>query len=363
MLKDTLFDMLSIAASSTGPLLSSVYFFHDIRITCHTNSPLVQAMLTTMLSIFPEPEKMQGTVNYFVLCYSDTSQFPVPLPRQRVRTDTMRLLTNTKLKSYRSSDTMTQYQRYEAVPSVNEEALSVITPDAGIALTQIGMPEHYQPAFLRRYVFLLALGQLLHPYGFEPCHAAAVTAPYNRQQGALIIGSSGSGKTTLSLGCAINGCGLLGDDLVMLRNHMATGKVGAYAIACEVAVRSASIDLWPSLSFLYKRPADERNKRYCTIEQIRHGAARTQTGIRLLLFPFLTTEAKSTVTPLSKASTLQELVDKCLDRKQIAMQAQASLFVLLSRLAEQAPGYRLALARGANDGPQLVCSLFADNAL
>jgi hypothetical protein len=35
------------------------------------------------------------------------------------------------------------------------------------------------------------------------------------------------------------------------------------------------------------------------------------------------------------------------------------LFHLLSQLAEQAPGYQLDIAHEANDGPQLMHSLFA----
>ncbi len=219
------------------------------------------------------------------------------------------------------------------------------------------MPEHYQAKFLRRYVLLLAVGELVRRYGFEPCHAAAITAPGDTQQGALIIGASGQGKTTLSLGCATIGCGLLGDDLVMLREDGMDGTISAYAITHEVAVRPATIDLWESLSFLKALSADSRDKRYCSIEQIHNGAARFQTSIRLLLFPSLIKAAQSSVIPLNKASTLQELVFQCVDKANTHPQAQERLFMLLSTLAEQAPGYRLAIAQGASDGPQIVRSL------
>lgn len=360
MLKDTAPSTLAtISDSLPAPVLSKSYFFHDVRIICYTNTPAIQAILDGLLARFPVPQKIQGEVTYVVLCYESAAQFPMPLPRQRVRMDTMRLLTNTKLKYYCSSDKMIQYQRYEAFPFVNEYALSVIIPEANLAVTQLLRSEQYQATFLRRYVFLLALGQLMQVYGFEPCHAGTVTTPWGSQQGALLIGTSGSGKTTLSLGCAIAGCGLLGDDLVMLRENTTTGTIGAYAVTNEVAVRSGSIDLWSQLAFLRELPTDARDKRYCTIEQIRRGATCTYTPIRLLLFPELTTEAQSTVIPLSKAGTLQELMDKCLDKQQRSVQVQERLFVLLSKLAEQSAGYRVAIARDTNDGPRLVCSLFA----
>lgn len=372
MPNDTLPHTLDMALHSlTTPVLRQIYFFHDIRIVCQTNHPAILALLETMLGSFPEPARIAGEATYTILCYENAAQFPVPLPlpRNRVRTDTLRLLTHTRLKYYRSREDALLYQSYAALPPVNETALSVIDPEQGSALTQIELPERYQPAFLRRYVLLLALGQLMQIYGFEPCHAGAVTAPDNIQQGALILGSSGSGKTTLSIGCATVGCGLLGDDLVMLRHDKAQNTIGAYAISHEVAIRSGTLDLLPSLASLRTLPADHRDKRYCHSEQIRTGSTRTYTPIRLLCFPSLTGEATSTVstvstvTPLSKASTLQALVDECLSKKALPFSAQERMFAFLSQLAEQATGYQLSIARGSNDGPGIVYSLLTGKTL
>src|SRR5205085_10145186 len=115
-----------------------------------------------------------------------------------------------------------------------------------------------------------------------------------------------------------------------------------------------TIDLWQMLSFLRTFPADIHDKRYCSIEQVRRGTARIQTSIRLLIFPSISSETESGVTPLSKAGTLQELVTKCMVRRNTNPQIQERLFLLLSRLAEQASGYQISIARGANDGPQIV---------
>jgi len=364
MLKDILLDTFDTAISDLNTtVLRKVYFFHDICILCQTNHPTILALLDTMLGSFPEPAIIVGKATYTILCYENATQFPVPLPlpRQRRRSDTMRLLTGTRLKYYYSRDGALLYQNYAALPPVNEMALNVINPTQGSVLTQLEMPERYQPNFLRRYVLLLALGQLMNSYGFESCHAGAVTAPHAAERGALLLGSSGSGKTTLSIGCAISGCGFLGDDLVMLRQGTKDDLIGAYAITHEVAVRSETLNLWPSLAFLRELPADQRDKRYCHIEQIQAGTARTQTPIRLLLFPMLTDAASSTITPLSKASTLQALIDECLGKKSLPFQAQERMFLFLSKLAEQANGYRLAIARGSNEGPQLVQSLLTGN--
>src|SRR5579884_1188002 len=249
-------------------ILRKTFFFHDVQLVCQTNHPFILSLLERMLGAFPEPTTVRGQASYSIYCYESAAQFPLQLPSRRTRTDTLRLLTGTKLKCYRAGGGI-EYQSYEAQPTVNAPALSVIDPARCCAVTELEPLDCYQESFLRRYVFLLALGQLMHAFGFEPCHSAAITAPWDDNQGALILGSSGSGKTTLSLGCAIAGCGLLGDDLIMLR---ADGScISACSISQEVSVRSGSLDLWPSLEFLRSYPADDRDKRYCSIEQIRPG--------------------------------------------------------------------------------------------
>jgi len=357
MLNSTLLDTLNKAAShSPGPLLCKTLFFHDVRITCQTNHPTILDILDEMLGIYPEPLRVRGEVTYSIFCYNTASQFPVQVPPDRRCTEAVRLLTRTKLKYYLSADYTLQYHRYSALPLVNEAALTVISPHGNIGLTQLEMPERYQAKFLRRYVLLIALGQLTRPFGFEPCHAAAITAPWDNQQGALIIGASGSGKTTLSLGCAVARSGLLGDDLVMLRND--AHLINAYTIMREVSVRSDSLDLWQALSFLRAFPADDRDKHYCTIEEIRTGATRITAPIRLLIFPSLSADKESRLTPLSKVSTLQMLVDECLSKKYLYPQAQERFFSLLGTLSEQARGYQLVVARGTTDGPRIVQTLF-----
>ncbi|HEU5228738.1 MAG TPA: hypothetical protein VFU49_13060 [Ktedonobacteraceae bacterium] len=339
-------------------LLQKQYFFHDISIRCQVNHPALLRISDALLSSYPGCDRPRGEARYDIFCSDKQAPFAVALPPSRIRMGKTQLLTGTQLKYYHSAEDSTEYQRYAALPGVNAEALSVIDVAQHYALTQLEKLEYYEPAFLYRYVLLLALGRLMHPYGFEPCHAAAIHSPWDQQQGALILGSSGSGKTTLSLGCAIAGCGLLGDDLVMLRYEPAQATVRAYSIMPEISVRSASLALWEELSFLQTYPVDARDKRYCPIEQIRQGAASTEVPIRVLIFPQLITGTRSTLQALSKAQTLQALIEECISKENIYPEEEMQLFSLLSVLTEQAPGYRLNIARGSTDGPELVCSLF-----
>lgn len=353
-------DHIFYANTSHRPeqVLHKNFFFHDIRVHCQVNHPALLKVVEALLGSNPACDLPRGEADYHIYCSDEKAPFPVPLPLARVCIGKTQLLTGTDLEYYKSAEDHNEYQSYTAHPGINAAALSVIDAARHLALTQLAAPEQYKPAFLYRYVLLLALGRLVHPYGFEPCHAAAISAPWDHQQGALIVGSSGSGKTTLSLGCAIAGCGLLGDDLVMLRYDQAEAATKAYSIMPEIAIRSGSLALWEELAFLQAYPADARDKRYCLIEQIRQGAARKQVPIRVLIFPQLITGKQSSLIEFSKAQTLQALIEECVSKRSVYPEEHQQLFSLLSILTEQAPGYRLNIARGSTDGPELVCSLF-----
>ncbi|HEY6539357.1 MAG TPA: hypothetical protein VIZ18_00390 [Ktedonobacteraceae bacterium] len=340
-------------------LLEKTFFFHDIAVHCRTNHSQILAWLAEMLDAFPKAARIRGEVQYAIFCYDEAARFPMQLPPARQRTDAIELLTGTILKYYRSPDSALEYHSYRALEGVNSALLTVIERDAPIVTTQLERLERYRPSFLRRYVFLLALGHVMTRFGFEPFHAAAITAPWDDHQGALLVGASGSGKTTLSVGCAISGCGLLGDDLVMLRAQEQDNAITACVVSHEVAVRSRSLQLWDALAFLAPYPADERDKRYCSINDIRAGSARLETPIRLLLFPTLTGEARSRVIPMSKAQALQALIEQTISKGYQHHHTPATLFGLLVQLAQQATSYQVLISRGANDGPTIVKSLFA----
>lgn len=345
--------------------LQKRYYFHDIQVACSTNHPGIFALLDELLGVFAQPAQVRGEVSYQVACFDHHAQFPEQIPPDRKHTETILLVTGSKMRVYVSRDGSREFLAYAEQPAMNGAALSVISPARRSALTQIAAFEQHQPHFLRRCVFLLALGQLMSAYQYEPCHAATVSAPWDDQQGALIFGSSGSGKTTLSLGCALSGFGLLGDDLLMLREqgeHGPDSTIHAYALLPEISVREGTLEVWQQLAFLRDLPADYRGKRHCAIEDIRPGAFRRQMAIRLLIFPTLAEKGESSATRLSKAQALTELVEQCMRIEKTYPQSQARLFSLLGQLAEQAPGYRLTLASGAQDGPRLLDELLAGGA-
>lgn len=347
-------------AATAGQITQKNYYYHDIRIICQTNHPVLRAALEAVFGMFPEPAVVRGEASYALFCYESACQFPLPLPDDLIYSSTLSLLNHAQLKAYRSQDHTTNYLHFVTHSSANESALSIVRKEQHSALTQLEMPERYDPTFLRRYILLLTLGELLETCGFEACHAAAITAPWNDRLGALILGTSGSGKTTLSLGCACSGYGLIGDDLVMLRQGGAREAIKAYALLPEVSIRNGTLDLWSQLSFLRTYPMDERAKRSCPIEEIRPGATRQCAPVHSLFFPSLTNALISTITPLSKVATLQLLIGYCISKENMSAITQERLFRLLTALTEQASGYQLAIARGDESMPHRLYTLLRE---
>ncbi len=349
-------DLFSSTQQSDAELCTTHYFFHDIHIVCHTNAPAIQAALHTLLACFPATNEHHGVLHCYIACYDSREYFPLRLPAQAQQHDTLQLVTNTQLSLYTDVDSNALYQHYAPQAACNGEILSVLHPQHHTAFIQLERAEQYTATFLRRYVFLLALGELLRSYDFVPYHAAALTAPGHDDCGILIPGDSGSGKTTLSLSCASTNYGLLGDDLVLLRlQHPSTLSI--YAILPEIAVRTPSLALLPRLAFLHALPTDMRDKRYCTIEELRPGAMRLITQPRILLFPTLTDHTTHLVQRLGQAATLQRLVQHSISSKHTTRTAQEQLFSLLTALATQSTGYQVEIARGKPDLPQLIHSL------
>src|ERR1700694_2283544 len=122
MPNEALPDTIEATYIHSGQLWQKALFFHDVSIVCRTNQPEVLALLEEMLGIFPQSERTRGEIMYDVLCYESASQFPLQLPPARKRTETLRLLTNTRLKYYESLDLAAEYQSFDALPPINGTA-------------------------------------------------------------------------------------------------------------------------------------------------------------------------------------------------------------------------------------------------
>ncbi len=355
-----LYETVDTTLDRSEQMLRQELFFHTIRLHCQTNHPALLRMLGVLLDRFPRCATPSGEARYSVFCYCDPAQFPVPLPRHRLRLGEMQLLTGTHLKYYRDNDGVREYQSYIVQPQVNAAALSVIDVRQHEALTQLEPLERYEAAFLQRYVLLLALGRLLHPYGFEPCHAAAICAPWDHRQGALIIGSSGSGKTTLVLSCLQIGMQHLADDVLFLARD--DELIYTYAFPEDIGVRTGTLDLLGQHEFMQNLVVDQREKLFVDVQQHFRSQVIGHAPIHLLLF----VHAKDRDTdfraePIAPAQAVSLLVQEYISRQEAQESAVEDIFELFVDLVAQAPAYRLWLTPDARRNAEQVRMLLKPN--
>lgn len=343
--------------STKQEVYERVYRFHDVPILCRTNRSEALPILESLLAPSTVSQGSQSQASYDIFCYENYAAFPTPLPSGYKSSGTVRLLSDTVLKFYQEEQNSLEYQAYTAQPGINATTLSIIDCMRQRASTHLEALERYTPTFLRRYIVLLALGRLMQGYGFVPCHGAVVTAMGDASRGILILGGSGSGKTTLSLGCASKGHGLLGDDLVMLRQEATDVPIKAYRILPEISVRAGTLTLYHDHFSLEALPVDKRGKRYCEIDAICQAPPPLHTTIQALIFPSLSDTQNSMLLPLTKAQTLKALIETNCSKGYASQQERSALFAILGNLAEQAAGYRLIQALGSTDGPGLLSSL------
>lgn len=175
-------------------------------------------------------------------------------------------------------------------------------------------------------------------------HAAVIGGPL----GAIALcGSSGSGKSTLATAAAMRGWRHLSDDLGLI--DLATMTVTPYArpimvraggrahLATVPPPPAEHLEFFPDEWFV---PASEL------------GAVIDHQPAPLLAVGFLTWDDSATMTPLSRANTLHDLV---LHSATVAAQG-AHGFKELTRVAEIVPGYRVGLG-AAHDVLDLLAPL------
>lgn len=167
------------------------------------------------------------------------------------------------------------------------------------------------PGFFRKPVMTQAnfwcfgLLKLLRPLGIYSLHAAALASETG--EGVLLVGPSGSGKSTLAIGLIRQGWRYLSDDAVLLRHE----SVGVKALSCR---RSFYIDSASSGGYSDLSLGDE--------EPDSTGGRRRRLGInetypeqyvprclpRIVIFPQITGQNRSTLKPIDKIVALRFLL-------------------------------------------------------
>lgn len=172
---------------------------------------------------------------------------------------------------------------------------------------------HLAPSFARMpklgqaNFWCFGLLKLLRPLGVYSLHAAGLVAPDGN--GLLVVGAPGSGKSTLAIGLIRCGWRYLSDDAVLLRDC----AQGVEALACR---RSFYVDAEKSQDYsdlslgCATLDSNGRERRRVGINEAFAGQQAQRCVLRVVVFPRIRAQDRSTVLPMNHISALGVLLSQ-----------------------------------------------------
>ena len=184
-------------------------------------------------------------------------------------------------------------------------------------------------------ITLVTLSAFLRTQGIYTLHASGVTY---QDQAVLFVGQSFSGKTTTCLNLALNGWGLLANDVVLLQ--AVEGKIVALPLPDIVSLRPKTVELLPQLKTILPETHPTREMTFHAGEVTRYQWADPAPVTRLC-FPKIGATSEHQSAPQLSAIALARLLEESLDAWDL--QAIAAHTRFLSTLTAQAASYDVTL--------------------
>ncbi len=183
-------------------------------------------------------------------------------------------------------------------------------------------------------MFTIPFIELAKRRGLYSVHAACLSAG---GRGVLIPGVSGSGKSTLAVGLLWTGFDFLEDDMAFLSPR--PNAVRALGFPDEIDLTENTVRMFPELAFLAKQPvAVGWPKRQLRPEDVYGVEPQTECTPALIVFPTISKEGRSALTPMDRGAALLELAPNVLLTEPSSCQAHLDA---LARLTRQCECYRL----------------------
>jgi hypothetical protein len=215
-------------------------------------------------------------------------------------------------------------------------------------------PSFFERSPLARANFwCFGLFKLLRPLGIYSLHAGALATLDGA--GLLLVGPSGSGKSTLTIGLIRHGWRYLSDDAVFLRHEAQAVK----ALACR---RSFYIDASCSPSYSNFSLAEEepdgngRQRRRVGIRQAYPAQYLSQCVPRIIVFPQITYQNRSTLLPMDDVHVLGMLLAQSAPQLFDGATMDGHL-ALLKRLLQQTESYKLTAGTDLYNDPAKLIGL------
>jgi hypothetical protein len=165
-----------------------------------------------------------------------------------------------------------------------------------------------QPLFLQQRFWGFGLLKLLRPLGLYGLHAAGVVSPIG--VGLLMVGESGCGKSTLAIQLIRQGWGYLSDDAVLLRVQSEEVEALAFRKPFSINADSAEANADLPLGREDVSNSSVKKKRRVDIQEAYPEQYVAGCVPRMLIFPRIISEGRSSMHPISRLSAMGGLLSQ-----------------------------------------------------
>jgi hypothetical protein len=246
------------------------------------------------------------------------------------------------------------YHRAEDVVITDGASVFIVQPSQRAGTLYLHGSYLQKPLRVRLNLFLIGLIELLASGGYYDLHAAALV---HEDKGYLFVGESGSGKSTTALTLVRQGWHYVSDDAVLLQDQ--PGAIKALSFRKTFNIDAHLTNNFPEIRHHLLGPVTTDNpKRFLDVERV-YGNRFEQSCIPArLIFTALSSEASTTLVPLSSTEALVGLIRQspslAFRRNQVSPHLE-----MLRRLAEQASAHRLKAGQDVYQAPEKLADLLS----
>ena len=239
---------------------------------------------------------------------------------------------------------------------VNESTILVGEPGSNRTDVWLSDTTQAKHPFALNNVILYAVQSALRRAGLYQFHAACVLPPA-QAIGVLVVGDSGCGKSTLTATLVRNGWGFSTDDNLLLSDT--ESGIMAWALRSYFTFHESTLNACKlhEFDFAIGGRVDSNKLRF---DARRAFPERFVELCRpaVILFPEISNESKSRITPMAQSNALARLIEQCPWATCDAAVAPKHLKAL-SDLIKQTKSYSLSAARDIFEDPSSISDLLS----
>ena len=320
------------------PVFTEHYSFHGIGLEVAADHPAIIDGLESCLRHFVEPRTVPPEIRMDWRSVPSVEDHLVQKPPGHSR------------HVYDPLEGEVVYVGNQLFVNYGDRGRVLCDPEQGRACVSILESEVENAWFVSHPMFMLAFMELLKHRGLYSLHAAGLCS---EGRGILFPGTSSSGKSTLAVALLREGLGFLGDDTVFIAREQDGLTIRSFPDVIDPT--DASATMFEELRHLLDGPGPENRAKYSVrAEDVYQADFIAACQPELLLFPRVSGQNTSVVTPIGKDEALRDLVPNVMLTDTDASQAHLDI---LSDLVRSTRTFRLETGRALTGLRELVESL------